>query len=151
MKIIDLIPFVIYCAGMLFILFGRPQIDIGLPYWEQVMMNINLRPLHTISQYIYIVVHKTNTHLIPHAAINIFGNIVAFVPSGFFLPQLFQRYRTFFRFFTLSIGTLILIETIQLFSLRGCFDIDDIILNLIGGIGGYVLFSCSKKAARNRH
>ena len=129
-----------YCPAMLFILFGRSQIDIGITYWEQVMMNINLRPFSSISQYAYILIHKTNTYLLPYAAINIFGNIVAFVPYGFFFPRFFRRCRSFPIFFIFSICILVLIESIQLFSLRGCFDVDDVILNLIGGILGYIVY-----------
>lgn len=39
---------ILYALVMLWLLFGRSQFDIGLGYWEQAKMNINLVPFNTI-------------------------------------------------------------------------------------------------------
>ncbi len=67
---------------------------------------------------------------------NIAGNIIGFMPLGFLLPFLaFRRFG-----FILSIITVCLIscgfEYIQLYTGCGVFDIDDIILNSLGGTIG---------------
>lgn len=139
-KKVILVSIVIYCIFMLVLLFGRSKFDVRISYWEQVLMNINLYPFSSISQYIYVISHKTNAYLLPYAVINIWGNILAFIPYGFFLPLIFRRYKNFLRFFPLSLAVIVLLESIQLLSLRGCFDVDDIFLNLVGGIIGYIIF-----------
>jgi glycopeptide antibiotics resistance protein len=72
--------------------------------------------------------------------VNILGNVLAFTPFGFMLPLLNIRYRKFFVITFLSILFSLFVETIQLFFKVGIFDVDDIFLNTIGGISGYVLF-----------
>ena len=70
---------------------------------------------------------------------NLFGNVLIFVPFGFFLPMA-SRYRSFFATllwsFLLSLG----VESFQLVSKVGCFDVDDLLLNTIGGIVGHLIF-----------
>lgn len=126
----------IYSITMLIILFGRRSYDIGKPYWEQVKMNINLMPFRTISQYLYLLIKRSNKYLIFNAFINLFGNIVAFIPMGIFLPSLFRAVHKFLPFILCSTLIIIGIECIQLFMLRGCCDIDDFILNLFGATLG---------------
>ena len=70
---------------------------------------------------------------------NLFGNILIFVPFGFFLPMGSRR-RSFlgttWNSFLLSLG----VEVFQLFTKVGSFDVDDLLLNTLGGILGYLLF-----------
>lgn len=48
--------------------------------------------------------------------------------------------RKFFSIFLGSFALSLTIETIQLVCKIGCFDVDDLLLNTIGGILGYVVF-----------
>ena len=132
--------FAVYAAVMLCLLFGRSQFDIGRDYWGQVKMNINLVPLRTIRQYLFLLIKKTNPYLLPHAFINLFGNIAAFVPLGFLLPCLWKSVQSFGRFLLFTISIIASIEVVQLFTLRGSCDIDDLILNLFGSLMGYIVF-----------
>lgn len=72
--------------------------------------------------------------------LNLFGNVLAFVPFGLFISILFKRERHFLNIlrmtFVLSLG----IEILQLLTRTGSFDVDDLILNTIGGILGFILF-----------
>lgn len=72
---------------------------------------------------------------------NIFGNVVGFIPFGFILPVIVPKMNQGFLIvlsgFLLSLG----VETIQLFTRVGCFDVDDLILNTIGALAGYILFT----------
>jgi len=72
--------------------------------------------------------------------VNIFGNIFAFSPFGFFLPMLNKSYRRFYIISVLSILFSLIIETVQLLLKVGVFDVDDILMNSIGGILGYLAF-----------
>lgn len=132
--------FGLYCLVMFWMLFGRSAFDIGKPYFEQVGMNINIIPFKTIRQYINLLIYQRNVYLIPNAFINLFGNIAAFVPLGFLMPCLWRKLQSFKKVFLYSGSVIFIIELIQLFTLRGNCDIDDIILNLFGVILGYFIF-----------
>ena len=42
--------------------------------------------------------------------------------------------------FVMTFALLMLVETVQLFTLLGSFDIDDLLLNIIGAMLGYVIY-----------
>ncbi len=72
----------------------------------------------------------------PIVFLNIFGNIILFVPMGILINNL-TRPILIKMIYLLSI--IILIEVIQFIFNLGIFDILDIILNFIGGITGILL------------
>lgn len=72
--------------------------------------------------------------------VNIFGNVIAFMPYGFLLPLLNRVYRKFYIIVILSILFSLLVEASQLLLKVGVFDVDDILMNSLGGILGYLLF-----------
>ena len=130
--------FGLYCLVLFWVLFGRSAFDIGKPYWEQVGMNINIIPFKTIRRYINLLIYQRNVYLVPNAFINLFGNIAAFVPLGFLMPCLWEKLQSFKKVFLHSVIVIFLIELIQLFTLRGSCDIDDLILNLSGAMAGFI-------------
>lgn len=132
--------FVVYAVIMAYFLFFRRNLNIGDTYWEQISRNINVVPFFTIKQNLHLILEKTNPYLVPYAIINLLGNIVGFIPFGILVPVLFQRVREFSKFFFCAIGSILLIECIQLFTLRGSFDIDDWILNMSGSLFGYAIY-----------
>ncbi len=69
---------------------------------------------------------------------NVIGNIVLFIPLGFFLSY-FLRMKKFIVLFLMVLLISLSIETTQLIIGR-VFDIDDLLLNLIGGIIGYYIY-----------
>lgn len=68
---------------------------------------------------------------------NVLGNVLLFVPYGFFITYLFRFEKVAFPFFLTFLLSLV-IESTQLWIGR-VFDIDDIFLNVIGGMLGYLL------------
>lgn len=70
---------------------------------------------------------------------NLFGNILIFVPYGFFV-SLASSSRGFFRTLFYSMGLSLIVETVQLITRVGSFDVDDILLNTTGGVLGFCLF-----------
>jgi glycopeptide antibiotics resistance protein len=73
--------------------------------------------------------------------VNILGNILAFAPFGFLLPLIHKRYRRFFKIMFLSLLFSLTVEAIQLYLKVGIFDVDDLLLNTLGGLLGYLVFS----------
>ena len=72
--------------------------------------------------------------------LNLAGNIAAFAPFGFFLPVLSKIGRNLFRCVLLSALFSLTVESVQLFSKVGAFDVDDILLNTIGGLVGWICY-----------
>lgn len=69
---------------------------------------------------------------------NLIGNIVAFAPFGFFLPMLCRAGKNVFGCVILSALFSLAVETVQLYTKVGAFDVDDIFLNAIGGLVGFL-------------
>ena len=72
--------------------------------------------------------------------LNIFGNVLAFMPFGFFLPVIWVRTRHWYITVLLSFAMSLLVETMQLVGKVGSFDVDDLLLNTLGGMAGYGLY-----------
>lgn len=81
--------------------------------------------------------------------LNLLGNIVAFIPFGFFLPVLYPRCRSFLYTVFFSFEFSLMVETIQLVSKVGSFDVDDMLLNTIGGALGCLIFYWMNRVRRN--
>ena len=72
--------------------------------------------------------------------LNVCGNIAVFMPIGAFLPKLFKRCKNIFLSTLLSFELSLCIEIVQLVTRVGSFDVDDLFLNTIGGVCGYLLY-----------
>lgn len=131
--------FLAYCALMLWLLFDRSGAIDGVPYWEQVRMSLNLRPFHTITKYIRLL-SSSRTYLVRLSVINLFGNVVMFLPLGLFLPLLWEKFRKLRNVLLATALIITAVELIQLLTLVGSCDIDDLILNVIGSAMGYGLY-----------
>ncbi len=75
--------------------------------------------------------------------INILGNVLAFMPFGYLLPLLNRKYRRFFYVLFITIIFSLAVEAVQMLTQVGIFDVDDILLNTIGGVLGYLIFAVS--------
>ena len=69
---------------------------------------------------------------------NVVGNMLMFLPYGFFVSS-FLDLKKFHIVVILTFITSLTIETTQL-ALGRVFDVDDILLNLLGGILGYLIY-----------
>ena len=80
---------------------------------------------------------------------NLLGNVVGFIPFGLILPIISREARGFF-FITFSGFTLSLcVETVQLVTKLGCFDVDELVMNTLGAAIGYLLFAVIHLLYRN--
>jgi len=69
--------------------------------------------------------------------LNIAGNVVGFMPCGFFLPIISRRSKKFYNTFLFSFCLSLCIEITQLVFRVGSFDVDDLFLNTLGGVLGF--------------
>ena len=81
---------------------------------------------------------------------NLLGTLLIFVPYGFFISMAAER-RGFFKTLFFSFGLSLCVELVQLATRVGSFDVDDILLNTIGGIFGYILFAICNVIRRRYH
>lgn len=93
--------------------------------------SINLIPFHSITEYI----SGSTANLKRFAFSNVVGNIVIFIPLGIYLPLLKKDKRVITNLLFIFIVSLF-VEIIQGLLGIGASDIDDIILNSLGGLVG---------------
>lgn len=79
---------------------------------------------------------------------NLVGNIVGFLPFGAILPVLKRNMRSFWKILLLSFEFSAMIEVTQLITKVGSFDVDDVILNTLGGVLGYGIFLICNRLRR---
>ena len=131
---------VLYCIGLASqtLTFHRSYFSDLQELWARATQRwetgwgINLTPGYTIRSML-----EKGSH--GQKIINLAGNVLIFAPLGFLPPLLWRRWRHFWAAVALSAGVSCLIEFLQLFLGRSV-DVDDVILNTLGGLLGYVLF-----------
>lgn len=96
----------------------------------------NVTPFDEISRYI---TYRESLGF-KLVALNLGGNILGFSPLGFMLPIVNSRFNRMISTVLFCFLFSMTIEVIQLIAHVGCFDVDDMILNTIGGIVGYILY-----------
>ena len=80
--------------------------------------------------------------------LNVMGNVCVFVPFGAFLPALFLKCQKLVLVLLFSLELSLAVELVQLVTKVGSFDVDDLLLNTIGGMLGYFVY---KIMARRKH
>lgn len=131
-KIVFIILFCLYIVIMMNLLFFNDYY--GRTYMES--RSYNLEPLKEIKRFIF----KRKYMTLEGWTSNLFGNVIAFIPLGLFVPILCKQYRDFFKISFLSLFMSFCIESLQIYYIVGIFDVDDMILNTLGGIIGYIIF-----------
>ena len=126
--------FIIYMCVLVYVVFfaeamGRTPQD-GYVY--------NLTPLKEIKRFMKYI--WDNDALGRVARLNIFGNIIAFIPFGIYLPYTSESKLGFISTFLYTFSLSLTIELVQLITRVGSCDVDDIILNTLGGVIGYILW-----------
>lgn len=103
---------------------------------NQVLENYhyNLTPFQEIARF-----WKYREQLGIWSYINLFGNIIIFVPFGFFEPLAGKR-RSFWATLVDGCQMSLFVEVFQLVTKVGRFDVDDLMLNTLGVAIGYLCF-----------
>ncbi len=121
------------------LIYGQWQQSVSNPssIWERLQYRGNLVPFHEIERYLVAIRESGSVH----SLINFLGNVIAFMPFGFMVPLLFSKKlqslgKVVLLSFLFSLG----LETTQLVTNCGIFDVDDILLNTTGGALGYGVY-----------
>ncbi len=127
--------FVVYIALMCHILFFK-NFNIFQIFGDRYYIRtVSLTPFKTINKYCFDV-----GFLNPLTILNIYGNIIIFIPFGIFISMLVKN-KSFKYYFFITLATTLAIETIQFVLALGITDIDDVILNLLGGTIGILFYN----------
>ncbi|MCD7736260.1 MAG: VanZ family protein [Lachnospiraceae bacterium] len=136
-KIVGTCLFILYMAGLIYFLFLSENFGHG----GAGEYDCNICPFREIARYIrYRNVLGTRAVLT-----NLVGNVIGFMPFGALVPLMARGTRKAWRISLLSFEISALVEVSQLIFHVGCFDVDDMILNTLGGLLGYLLFWLSDK------
>ena len=125
--------FLIYLAGLCYFLFFAENYG---RIFGQENYRYNLVPFREIERF-----WTYRDELGIHSFYNLAGNILGFVPAGFFIPILWENKRGFFFTVCVTFDMSLLVEILQIVLRVGSFDVDDLILNTLGGIIGYLLLT----------
>ncbi len=107
-------------------------------YSMQGSINYNLIPFRSMSTQIKYITQWW-------ALKNLLGNIIPFIPFGFLLPIAYKKFSSTISVFFTGLASILLIEIFQFLTKLGTFDVDDIILNMIGIVCGYLMFLVIKR------
>ena len=111
-----ILPYTIFLLYLMFLGFGREQHEANI---------VRLLPL--VSTILFV----QNTTSWESIIINLFGNIIMFIPFGF-LGWLNAKYFSFKKLIVDFLSVLIIMEALQYLTRLGVFDIDDLALNSLG-------------------
>ena len=135
------IIFGIYCAAMVALfLITRGETRAELQKYQNTfgMLPHNYIPFQTIAMYLGRLPSS-------FAIQNLVGNIILMIPFGILFPWSIDRCKQFGHFFICSGAVCLGIEVFQRITLTGAFDIDDVILNMIGCCIGYAVYCGIRK------
>ncbi|WP_195891647.1 VanZ family protein [Bacillus ndiopicus] len=102
---------------------------------EPAFLRHNFIPFRTISLYM----SELNGPIAEIAFYNLAGNIILFIPFGFFIPLLWTSMRSTLKMLFVSLVIPLFIESCQFFIGRST-DVDDVLLNTIAIVIGYILY-----------
>ena len=121
----------LYIIILLVLLFGKASST----------STINLVPFHTIADYL--------SHDKPLGISNVIGNVFLFIPMGVYLA-LFRPNKKWMGSLLYILLTSVAAEVAQYALQVGAADIDDVILNGIGGLLGIVLYQVLKRIFKQK-
>lgn len=136
------IIFIIYLAGMAYFLFFSESLHRG----GAREYRYNLVLFQEIKRALYCLKRGR----VQYFLLNVVMNVAAFAPFGFFLPIISPKNKKFLNIFILSLELTLVIETLQLLFKVGIFDVDDIVMNTLGGILGYGVYHICREIERKR-
>ncbi len=82
------------------------------------------------------------------AFLNLAGNVIGFLPFGFILPVIGKRMKNGFLVTVCGFCLSLFVESMQLIFKVGSFDVDDLLLNTLGTVLGYLAFLICNRIRR---
>ena len=135
------VVYLLYVAGIIYALFFSERYGRNARYET---MQYNLVPFEEIQRYIMNLECFTFELFVA----NIAGNICMFIPFGALLFVWKEKPVTFLNVTFYSLFLSLSIELIQLVTRVGVFDVDDILMNTVGGMIGYFVYAIARIADR---
>lgn len=136
---------ILFKFGSVDISFIGQQLQRNIEHPDYVMYRLqlgNFTPLKSISQSVQ--------NLSSHDLINLVGNIIVFVPYGCLLP-IYRNHRVSFAgAFIGAFGLSLCLECLQVVLSMGTFDVDDLLLNTLGGLLGCAAYRLVAKGRKSR-
>lgn len=136
--------FIVYMSLVLYFVFFSDHYGRVTGFTE---FRYNLTPFAEINRYLIYQESFTWENLITNLA----GNILVFAPLGVLIPIIRRKKTGFFYVLFLTLFISLFIETVQLITKVGVFDVDDLIMNTVGGVLGYLAFSIARLWYRYRY
>ena len=158
-NLLKISAFACYVLLMLWLLFGqraawvnRSVFDSTKGYFEQVSANAVFAPFRTTAGFVKDL-FSGNFQAAKQAVINLGGNVIMFIPLGFFLPCVFRKINTAGKCLLWTAIIILAVEIIQLFTLLGFCDVDDFVFNVFGAMTGYgiykiLTYKCKKTTSK---
>lgn len=129
-RILSRVFFALYMFVLIYLLFLSELFGRGVPYTE---FRYNIIPFQEIIRF---------CHYPESMAfwINVPGNVVAFMPYGALLRWVWDRKTRWYHAFGYTLLFSFIVECVQLITKVGSFDVDDLLLNTLGGLSGFWIY-----------
>lgn len=109
---------------------------------EYIAQKVNIIPFATVKLFINAYKQGSlDTHVVFE---NIIGNFFVFMPFALFIPIIFKKINSAFKFFVVIAVFVATVEILQLVFITGSADVDDFILNVGGAMAAYGILSIRK-------
>lgn len=143
-RMISVVLFMTYICVLVYFLFFSEMMgrSVGNDYQLNLVLFREIRRFYTKRQVLGDSV----------VWMNIAGNIAAFVPFGIFVMPVSNRRINFLETVIITFNVSLCVEIIQLVTKVGSFDVDDLLLNTIGGLMGagiYVVYAMIERKRTN--
>lgn len=138
MRALLYLTFACYCIVLIYLLFLNREYRFahsGKTLGEYMRSAVNLIPFRTITE----LVTRTAQHTINPDIVydNAIGNLLLFFPMGIYMPTVRRGMRRIGKFLKKMLLIVFVVEALQLVFRVGSFDVDDILLNVVGAAAGY--------------
>ncbi|MFB1050014.1 VanZ family protein [Paraliobacillus sp. JSM ZJ581] len=108
--------------------------DFTFSYSEYYWNSHNFIPFKTITYYLFLA-NDINFSI---RVDNLAGNVIGFIPFGFIFPLLSSKFFNLKKVIIATFCLSLIFELVQMIFMLGSFDVDDLILNTLGGMIGFI-------------
>lgn len=103
------------------------------------------------ASFVPIVLDMADNPTLTHQLLEIFFNVLFFVPLGFFLSWFFKWEHRYRNTILVGLAATLFIEITQYITKLGTMELDDIISNTLGALVGALLFKLVKRVVEKHH
>ncbi|RTQ93640.1 VanZ family protein [Lysinibacillus telephonicus] len=114
---------------------------------RESLRSVNLIPFNSIKEFIMVDNGFGQVRIVD---MNILGNILMFVPAGIYII-LHKKHRSIMKNLFIILLSSLAIEATQFIFALGALDIDDIILNVMGGFIGLAFYKMFEKLFKDEN